>query len=555
MTTNDSSIHRGQDVLNDPLSNKGTAFTLEERRLLRIEGQVPPAIETIEDQLLRTRSEFDRLEDPLGKHIYLRALQDSNEVLFLRFVKENLADTLPIVYTPTVGQATQEFSRIYRRPRGLFLSFDSRDRMREQLESITRPVDVIVATDGQRILGLGDQGVGGMGIPIGKLSLYSAFGGIDPARTLPIMLDVGTDNDERLSDRCYLGQRSNRVEQADYDSFIEQFVEEVGLRWPNVLLQWEDFAQENATPILGRFRDRILSFNDDIQGTAAVSLAVVNSAVEQIGSSFADQRIVILGAGSAGAGIGSMLVAALRDAGVANTEERLVLLDAEGVVHSNRADLRDHQRPLAFPEQLMTDWVAEDGESALETSIRHFKPTVLIGVSGVPGLFTEKAIRSMAEHVPHPIIMPLSNPTSRSEGVPQDLLEWTEGRAVVATGSPFDPVTLNGETFTISQSNNVYIFPGIGLGVVAAKATAVTDDMLMAAAKAVATPGGTATRFDGALPPLGEAPEVSLRIARVVAQVAMDSGVAEAMSPAELDQRIEEIRWEPIYTDMVSESH
>jgi len=544
-----AAIHRGIEILNDPMRNKGTAFTQAERELLRIEGRVPPAVETIKEQLIRTSREFERAQGPLAKHIYLRALQDNNEVLFLRFVKQNLAATLPIVYTPTVGVAAQEFSRIYRRPRGLFLSYATRHRMREQLESVARDIDVIVATDGERILGLGDQGIGGMGIPIGKLSLYSAFGGIDPFRTLPIMLDVGTNNEDRLADERYLGERTPRIDQADYDAFIDQFVDEVLNRWPGVLLQWEDFAQQNATPILKRHRDRILCFNDDIQGTAAVALAVVMAAVRQIDQSFAEQRICILGAGSAGSGVGAMIARALENHGVADARTQMVLVDKDGVVHDERRDLRDFQVPLAISHEVAETWHAEDDENAFETVVRHFEPTVLFGVSGVGGLFTERSITTMAQHCEHPIILPLSNPTSHSEATPEDLMKWTNGQAIVATGSPFDPVTFDGVTHTISQSNNVYVFPGVGLGVVACRATKVTDEMLMAAADAVGDPAGSTERGAGVLPPLEEVVHVSERIARAVARVASDQGVADQLTDTEIDERIATARWEPNYRD------
>ena len=545
-----SPLHEGQDMLNDPLRNKGTAFTLQERRILRIEGHLPPAVETIEDQLARTRHEFDRFNDALEQHIYLRALQDSNEVLFHRFVRENLADTLPIVYTPTVGQATQEFSRIYRRPRGLFLSWDSRTRMREQLASVDRDVEVIVVTDGERILGLGDQGAGGMGIPIGKLSLYSAFGGIDPARTLPITLDVGTNNPDRIDGSYYLGMRRPRISPDEYEAYLDQFVDEVKRRWPNVLLQWEDFAQHNATRLLDRHRSRILSFNDDIQGTAAVSLAAIQAGVRASGGSLADQRICILGAGSAGTGIAAMLRDALADAGVDDPLDRIVLIDAEGVVHDRRNDLQPHQVELAHPHDRIASW-ADVSEHVLETAVREHRASVLVGVSGVPGLFTEAAIRAMAANCASPIIMPLSNPTSRAEAVPTDLFAWTDGRAVVATGSPFDPVEWNGVTHTISQSNNVYVFPGLGLGVVAAEATEVSDDMLMVAARTVTDPDAVDAVTNGVLPSLDDVPEVSLRIARAVARVARDSGLAPDRSDAALDRRIDELRWTPGYRAVI----
>jgi len=548
----DPAIHLGTDILNDPLRNKGTAFTHAERKLLHIQGLIPPAVETINEQLKRTSFEFERAQGPLAKHIYLRSLQDNNEVLFLRFVKQNLAATLPIVYTPTVGVAAQEFSRIYRRPRGLFLSYATRDRMREQLASVQREIDVIVATDGQRILGLGDQGIGGMGIPIGKLSLYSAFGGIDPERTLPIMLDVGTDNEDRLADDCYLGERFKRIGQADYDAFIDQFVDEAANRWPGVLLQWEDFAQQNATPILKRHRDRILSFNDDIQGTAAVALAVVMAAVRQLDQSFTEQRVCILGAGSAGSGVATMMSRALEMQGVANPQGQIVLIDRHGVVHDGRDDLRDFQVPLAFSGEVATMWQSRAGENAFETAIRHFKPTVLIGVSGVGGLFTKRAIATMADHCENPIIMPLSNPTSHAEATPHDLLHWTEGRATVATGSPFAPVRVNGVTHTISQANNVYVFPGLGLGAVACNASAVTDEMLMAAAEAVGDPDGSTQRGARVLPTLEEVDDVSERIARAVARVASDQGVADTLTDAEINERIAAERWEPVYRDFTT---
>ena len=546
----ESTIHRGHDLLNDPMTNKGTAFTSAERQQFRIEGLMPPAVETIEEQLARTRVEFDRADTPLAKHIYLRALQDSNEVLFVRFVRENLTDALPIVYTPTVGLAAQEFSRIYRRPRGLFISYSSRSRMRDQLESIDRDIEVIVVTDGQRILGLGDQGIGGMTIPIGKLSLYSAFGGINPARTLPIILDVGTNNADRLDDGCYLGERSERIEQGEYDAFIDQFVDEVKRRWPNVLLQWEDFAGENATPILNRHRDGILSFNDDIQGTAAVALAVVSAAVRQSGQELKDQRVCIVGAGSAGSGIGSMIQRALQEEGADKVAEQIILTDANGVVHDERTDLQPFQVPLAYPAALLSDWDSVDGEDSLTNIVRNFKPTVLIGVSGVGGLFSEKAITTMAQGTASPIILPLSNPTSHSEATAQDVLNWTDGKAIVATGSPFDPVTVNGVTHTISQSNNVYVFPGIGLGVVASNATKVTDEMLLAAARAVGDPNSAGEPGEPVLPPLDEVPNVSERIARVVAQVGASQGVADVLTDAELDERIAATRWEPVYEEL-----
>ena len=548
-STVESSL-RGRQLLNDPSLNKGTAFDDDERSSLGLVGLLPDAVEELSDQLIRTKSEFDKLHDDLERHIFLRQLQDHNEVLFFSFVQANLEETLPIVYTPTVGLATQKFSRIFRRSHGLFLSYRSRETMQQQIDAIERDISVIVVTDGERILGLGDQGVGGMGIPNGKLSLYTAFGGIDPATTLPVILDVGTNNQELLDDEWYLGYRANRITGSEYDDFVEQFVSLIKKRWPNVLLQWEDFAQQNANRILARYQDEILSFNDDIQGTAAVALAAIWAAVKKSGQTMAQQRFVIVGAGSAGTGIGKMIRDALIDEGVEQPLEHLYLVDRTGIVHDGRSDLADHQIELAHPESHLESWNGAAENPTLEQIVRGTGATVLLGVSGQPGLFTEEAVRAMTNPTHAPIVMPMSNPTSRAEATPANVIKWTDGAAIVATGSPFDPVTHNGVVHHISQANNVYVFPGVGLGTVATKTTKVSKAMLMAAAKAVASPD--AGPESPVLPALEEVPEVSVRIARAVAQVARDEGLTDVKTDDEIEANIEVTRWMPVYPKIVA---
>lgn len=542
---------RGRALLAEPRLNKSTAFSDAERSDLEIGGLLPNRVETLDDQLARTAVEFDRLHDDLERHVYLRALQDHNEVLFYRFVRDHLTSTLPIVYTPTVGLATQQFSRIYRHPRGLFLSYPQRDRMAAQLDSIDGDVDVVVVTDGERVLGLGDQGAGGMAIPIGKLSLYSAFGGIDPARTLPIMLDVGTNNDDLLSDACYLGWRGPRVAEADYSSFVERFVTLLDKRFPGVLLQWEDFAQRHATRLLHSYRHRILSFNDDIQGTAAVALAAIWAAVRSRGASLAEQRFCIAGAGSAGTGIAAMIRDALITDGVSEPLRQLFLLDSKGLIHDRRSDLKPHQVDLAHPFGAVSGWAGADRPDDLATVVSEGQATVLIGVSGQPGTFTEPIVASMIAATERPIIMPLSNPTSRAEATPADLLAWTDGRAIVATGSPFDDVVHAGVTHRVSQSNNVYVFPGLGLGAVAVGATAISDRMLVTASSTVTDACGDLSPNSGILPPLEEVSSVSGRIAFEVARVAVEEGLAAEMSDADIDQQIAAYRWSPTYPTVV----
>jgi malate dehydrogenase (oxaloacetate-decarboxylating) len=546
---------RGRRLIKEPLLAKGTAFTREERESLLVQGHVPAAYETLEDHLRRIDYEYDHMhDDDLARHIYLRALQDRNEVLFYAFLQSRLHELMPMVYTPTVGAACQQFSRIYRQPRGMYLSYADRHRMHEQMASIERDIDVIVVTDGERILGLGDQGVGGMGIPIGKLALYTGVGGIPPERTLAVLLDVGTNNQELLDDPLYLGDRSPRVSGADYDEFIDTFVTAVKRRFPNVLLQWEDFAQHNATPLLERYRSQLLSFNDDIQGTAAVAYAAVKGAVRAAGSTLSEQRILIVGAGSAGTGIASMLRDALEREGVPDPLQQLFMTNSRGLVHTKSEGLAPHQEPFAQPFDSVIDWVDSDDKVQLADAFAHIRPTVLIGVSGQPGVFTEQMIRDMASWTKHPIVLPLSNPTSKTEAIPADIIEWTDGAAFVATGSPFHPVVHNGITHQIAQANNVYVFPGLGLGVVAVGAHQVTDAMLLAAANAVAECAPSQLDDPGApvLPPIIEVPNVSRMIATAVARQAVADGVAPAFDHNEIDNRIGSYWWEPIYPHIIA---
>ena len=551
---------RGRALLGDALLNRGTAFTHEERTRFGLHGLLPEAVETMETQLGRIRRKFDYEPEPLQQHIFLRALQDSNETLFDRFAADNIAEVLPIVYTPTVGEACREFSHIYRRPHGMFVSYPERDRMSEMFDNAaTHEVEVVVVTDGERILGLGDQGVGGMGIPIGKLSLYTICGGIDPAATLPVMLDVGTDNPELLDDPLYMGWRHERIRGAEYDAFVDQFVETLRSRFPRVLLQWEDFAQGHAAPLLARYRDRICSFNDDIQGTAAVTLAALLAAVDATGGRLSDQTVCIVGAGSAGTGIAEQIIRAMVAEGLTEGEarSRFHLVDRHGLLHDRMADLIDIQRPLAQPWEKVRGWAGsrggsggpgDHGEISLLDTIRGARPGILIGVSGQGGIFTEEVVTAMGEVARRPIVFPLSNPTSRAEATPADVLSWTSGRAVVATGSPFAPVDIGGRRHVITQSNNVYVFPGLGAGVLAAGAPRVTDGMLIAAARRLADLAPE-NHSEGLLPPIDRVRDVSREVARAVALQAAEEGLTD-LTPDELDASIARRWWEPAYRDL-----
>ena len=546
---------RGQRLLADPLLNKGTAFTMEERDAFGLHGLLPTHVEDIEARVARVRSQLDAEATDLDKHVVLRNVQDYDETLFLRVVLDGILEMLPLVYTPTVGEACQNFSRIYEHPRGLFISYPDADRMEEVLRSIPHDeVAVIVVTDGERILGLGDQGADGLGIPIGKLSLYSACGGIDPATTLPIVLDVGTNNVERRNDPEYLGWRHERIVGPDYDAFVETFVTTVMKVLPDVLLQWEDFAEHHAHLLLDRYRDRLCTFNDDIQGTATVALGATISAMRQSKRRLSEQRVVIVGAGSAGSGIAEEIIAGMVADGISDEQARsqFFLVDRVGLLTDDMTALETFQVPLAQKKAAVAGWAVKDpaGISLVEV-IENAKPSVLIGVTGVFGLFTEEVVRAMAAADATPVIFPLSNQTSRAEATAEDVLTWTDGRALVATGSPFKPVTLNGITYTIAQSNNSYIFPGMGLAVRASKATRVSDEMFMAAANALADASDAQAVGDSLLPPLKDIRDVSRKIAIAVGAKAQEQGHAPTTSAAELEAAIDATMWQAAYRPYV----
>lgn len=541
----------GRALLEQPLLNKGSAFTDAERREFGLTGLLPPGVSAPEVQLARIYGNYRQKTSNLERYIHLVSLQDRNETAFYRLLSDHLVEMMPIIYTPVVGEACQAYSRIYRRPRGLYIAYPQRNEIDAALANLgDQDISIVVVTDGERILGLGDLGIGGMGIPIGKLSLYTVCAGIHPAATLPVILDVGTNNQELLQDPLYVGWRHERIRGAEYDAFVEAFVTALIKRFPRVLLQWEDFARHNAARLLEKYRDRLCSFNDDIQGTGAVTLAVSSAAVAASGSTFADQRVVVLGAGSAGAGITRQLVTAMRSAGL--TEEqargRVWLVDAGGLVHSRQSDLDAFKGDFARPFDTVAAWADAPANIPLLEVVKRVHPTMLIGTAAQPQAFTEEIVREMARHVARPMILPLSNPTSRAEALPGDLIAWTEGRALVATGSPFDDVEYGGRRIPIGQCNNAYIFPGVGLGVIAAQARRVTDAMFIAAARTLSDLAPV--RRDPSLalvPPLIEVRDVAKRVAVAVAMQAQRDGVADALPQDELVRRIEATMWTPDY--------
>ncbi len=540
----------GQAKLFDPLTTKGTAFTHAERRKYGLLGMLPTAEKTLDQQVEHSWREFSTRRPGLDQHIYLRALQDRNETLFYRLLHDHIAETMPIVYTPTVGEACQRFSEIYRRPRGLFVSYPDREHLREVLSNRPhRDPDVIVVTDGQRILGLGDQGIGGMGIPIGKLSLYILIGGIDPARTLPIVLDVGTDNVELLEDPQYLGWRHRRIDDDEYYAFIDEFVAAVRDELPDVLLQWEDFATAHAQPILERYRDQLLTFNDDIQGTAAVALGALHGAANVAGKPLSQQQIVMLGAGSAGIGVLNMIKREMVAQGLSEQEaaSRIWVVDVVGLLTDDRTDLSEGQRAFAQPAGRVAGWNLS-APAQLADVVHHVDVGVLLGLSTAAGAFTEEIVRELAAKTERPIIFPLSNPTSRAEAHPAELDEWTDGRALIATGSPFAPLQRDGVERPVAQCNNAYIFPAMGLAVTAAQATRVTDEMMRAAAASLgdASPALTDPN-QPLLPAWSEVPDIAVRIALAVGRQAVADGVAPKRNDDELAARIAEVRWIPEY--------
>ena len=543
----------GYELLNDPLLNKGTAFTEAERDVFDLHGLLPPRIGTLEEQASRRLQVLRSFDTDLERYAFLRELQDTNETLFYAVLVQNLEELLPIVYTPTVGAGCQQFSRFFRKPRGLFLSIPHKDRIASILgHSRFDKVEAIVVTDGERILGLGDQGAGGMGIPIGKLALYAGCGGVHPATTLPVMLDVGTDNPDCLDDPLYVGWRHERVRGAEYDDFIEVFVAEVIKRWPHVLLQWEDFARNNATRLIERYRDRLCTFNDDVQGTAAVATGTLLSAVKLTGAPLAEQRIAILGAGSAGCGIANLLRMAMTDAGLAEKEaaQRFFMVDRDGLLVRGMRDITPFQEPFLQEKAALGGWTLDHPDRiAMLDVVRNAKPTALIGVSGQAGAFSQAIVRLMADGNRRPIILPLSNPTSRSEATPEDLDAWSGGRAIIGTGSPFPPLMRDGEKFKVDQTNNSYIFPGVGLGVIAVEARRVTDQMFMAAAKALAAESPARLNpKKNLLPPVSSLRENSFSVALAVARQAHKEGLARPDLGADaIEDAIRAKIWTPQY--------
>ncbi|CAG0949364.1 malate dehydrogenase (oxaloacetate-decarboxylating) [Phycisphaerales bacterium] len=551
-TTQPPAHRRGHSLLDNPFRTKGTAFTEEERRQFGLLGLLPPQIETIEQQAERAYEAFLTRASPLDKHIYLRALQDTNEVLFYRLLLDHVEETMPIVYTPTVAAACEQFSHIYRRPRGLFVSYPLRDRIPEILANrYGKEIDVIVVTDGGRILGIGDQGVGGLGIPIGKLALYSLIGGIRPDRTLPIVLDVGTNNADRLRDPLYLGWRHERLSGREYFDFIDQFVQAVKAELPGTCLQWEDFPNSIAYALLNKYRGELPSFNDDIQGTAAVTLGAILGAISVTGRPLRDQTVVILGAGSAGIGVADYLWRAMVADGLSESDARshFWIINRGGVLHSGRTDLSPEQRAFAQPaERLASLSRSAAGIVGLEEVVAATSPTILIGLSTRANAFTEPLVRKMARKTPRPIIFPLSNPTSKAEATPADLMKWTDGRALVATGSPFPPVSDGSRTIPIAQCNNVYIFPAVGLALAACHASRVSDTMLLAAARALAEKSPALRDRDASLlPSLRDLRSIARYIAAAVATQAQAEGLAPAMDREDLARRIAATQWVPMY--------
>jgi malate dehydrogenase (oxaloacetate-decarboxylating) len=546
-------LRSGNDLLECPLQNRGTAFTEAQRKQLGLLGLLPPNVETLSEQVQRSYAAYQRKTTDIGRHIFLRNLQDTNETLFYRLLADHLTEMTPIIYTPVVGEACQQFSEIYRRARGLFIAYPERDFIDEMLNNaMVQNVRVIVVTDGERILGLGDQGTGGMGIPIGKLSLYTACGGIDPATTLPVILDVGTNNEERLADPLYIGWRNKRISGQDYYDFLDIFVQAVKRKWPDVLLQFEDFAQTHAAPLLERYRDQLCTFNDDIQGTAAVTVGTLMSAVKVAGERLCDQNVAFLGAGSAGCGIAEQMIAAMVREGITEPEarSRFFMVDRPGLLHDGISDLLPFQQKLVQPHERVKAWASNPRVAiSLLDVVVQAQPTILVGVSAQPGLFTEEIVRTMAAYSEHPMIFPMSNPTSRAEAVPEDLIHWTDGKALIATGSPFDPVSYKGRSYPVAQSNNSYIFPGMGLGILAVGARRVSDDMFMAASLALSKCSPALADPQAALlPSLQGIRDVSRKIALAVARQAQQEGLATQISAAELEQRIDDTAWEPEYS-------
>lgn len=543
--------YSGSTLLETPLLNKGSAFSLSERQQFNLTGLLPPRYESIEEQATRAYQQYSNFKSDLNKHIYLRAIHDNNETLFFKLIQCYLTEMMPIIYTPTVGDACEQFSDIYRSSRGLFICYEQKDNLDDILRNTTKKnIKIIVVTDGERILGLGDQGIGGMGIPIGKLSLYTSCGGISPAHTLPITLDVGTNNEKLLNDPMYMGARHKRIPQQQYDEFLDLFIQAVKRRWPSVLLQFEDFAQNNATPLLMRYRNELCCFNDDIQGTACVTVGTLLAACRSKKEKLSNQIIVFVGAGSAGCGIAEQIIASMVSEGISEEQARsqIFMIDRLGLLIDDMSELRDFQHKLSHSRSTVSEWSFADKYPNLHEVIQQAKPSILIGVSGQSGLFNEQIIKTMKKHCALPIILPLSNPIKQIEALPEQIIAWTEGLAIVATGSPFPPVEYQGKSYTIVQCNNSYIFPGIGLAVVSANISRISDEMLMAASEILAQESPLVKTGAGELlPPLNSIVELSKKIAFAVSKVAFKQQHALTVSDETLSTQIEKNFWQPNY--------
>jgi malate dehydrogenase (oxaloacetate-decarboxylating) len=550
---------RGRQVLADPRINKGTAFSQAERDDLGITGLIPPAVMTLGDQANRILAQYSRTPTDLGKNVLLTELRDRNQVLFYHVLTEHLREMLPIVYTPAVGQAIERYSQEYRRPRGVYLDVDHPDVIERSLLApgiSGQDVELIVATDAGAILGIGDWGVGGMHIAMGKLAVYTAAAGVDPERTLPVMLDVGTNRQSLLDDPLYIGNRHRRVPAPQYDEFIEAFTSAVRHLFPRALLHWEDVGVENARRLLDRYRDQQLSFNDDIQGTGAINLAAVLAAIKATGTRLTEQRVMVYGAGTAGTGIADQLRAAMIGDGATaeQASARFWALDRAGLITTDLPGLSEAQRRYARTPAQVAGWRRDPdlGGIDLAEAVRRVHPTILIGTSTRPGAFTEEIVAEMAAHTERPMILPMSNPTHLAEAVPADLIAWTQGRAFVAAGSPFGPVTYNGVTYAIGQANNALIFPGLGLGVIAARASRVTDAMLAAAARAVSELVDTSTLGAPLLPQVEQLRETSVAVAAAVIEAAQADGVATVNLTGDVPAQLRELMWQPVYRPVLA---